>query len=576
MKITENSTIGAHWQDSVIRHSTSCAVADAVCCYTYEEAEVRIGRMRAFLQKQGIHPGQVIAVDTFHRADFWNAVMAIVTSGCAYLPIPPQYPEERKDFMCSDSKAVYRLDQARIESICADENAPCSHEVSDTPDSPCYVIYTSGTTGQPKGVMIRQKWLTNLCAWNTDVTRLNKDSRVLSLNALCFDASVKNIFSPMMVGAQLLMNIEKPMDIRGLYAYISEKRPTHINATPALLELLTEEAAEDGYAGMKSVTCIMSGGEAFRKKPMSILRSNMPDTLRILNVYGPTECTSVTTCHVLTDEDFFDDTKSVPIGSPIGGKKVITVDKDGNSCSPDEQGELYIGGIGTAEGYLHQPEKTAEKFVMFNNERYYRSGDLCSIDNDGAVHYFGRIDTQIKLNGYRIETEEITAKASSLAGIRSAAVLFETEKLVLFYTADDQTEIIAIRDSLAKSLPVYMLPAEYIKIDELPVTERGKTDLSALKKLYNERFAVKQSDTKSTGENDLASQIIVIWSRLLERQDIKADDNFFDVGGNSLKLYKMGKLLEREFSVPIDPMDLMELSSAKKIAGYISDLKRKE
>ena len=577
MKITENSTVGAHWQEAVSRYSTSCAVSDEVCSLTYQQADVRMGRLRAYLKAEGIKAGQVVGIDTFNCADFWVAVMAIVTSGCAYLPLPPQYPEERKNFMLSDSKAVYRFTREEIERICGDENAAYSGEVSDDPESPCYVIYTSGTTGKPKGVMIRQKWLMNLCRWNIEVTGLTADSRVLSLNALCFDASVKNIFSPMMVGAGLLMNIERPMDIAALYSYISKHQPTHINATPALLELLAEEAAADNYSGMKTLRCVMSGGEAFRKKPLAALCGAVKG-IRVLNVYGPTECTSVTTCHQVTADELADSAANVPIGRPISGKKVLTVGEDGKRCAAGEQGELYIGGIGTAEGYLDRPELTAEKFVIYEDERYYRSGDLCSIDADGAVHYFGRIDTQIKLNGYRIETGEIAAAAEAVSGIKSAAVIFEDEKLTLCYTADGETEVSKIKEVLAGTLPTYMLPAQYLELEKLPVTERGKTDLAKLKEICREHFGkaegvVQERPQQENAEQDMTSQVIAIWARLLGRQDIKPADNFFDVGGNSLKLYKMGKLMEREFGVPIDPMDLMELSSAKKTAEYISGLK---
>lgn len=567
-----NNIISKIWKDSAVRYSSRLVVADRYSAYTYQEAETVISRLRAYLKAQGATVGSVIALDTFHRAEFWLAVMAIVTSGCAYLPIPPQYPAVRRQYMIRNSNAVLHLTEAEIFRICTDPGAPVCGTVSDTPESPCYVIYTSGTTGQPKGVLIRQNWLLNLCRWNLDVTELHAGDCVLSLNSLCFDASVKNIFSPMMTGASLLMNIENPADIRALYAYLAEKQPTHINATPSMLDVLLEEAGEHEYAGMQSVQCIMSGGEVFQKKQLCAFRQAKQGALRVINVYGPTECTSVTAYHVLTEQDFAEPERPVPVGKPIPGKEILLVREDGGLCRPGEKGELYITGLGIAEGYLGDPIRTAEKFVSYQGQSCYRSGDICytdPADPEGLLYYSGRTDTQIKLNGYRIETEEIASRACALPEIRSAAVLFTDGKLVLCYTASARLPEETLRTALADILPAYMLPASYYYLPEMPMTERGKIDFAGLQTWYTGQSSQKsQTDTGIQPESIIA-KVLAVWENLLGTTGIQPTDNFFDAGGNSLKLYKMGKMLEKAFSVRIDPMDLMELSSAKKIAQYI-------
>ena len=570
MIISENKTIGQLWKEACIRYSSHTAVSDEKGTYSYQEADSNIGRLKAYYQAKGITGGDVIALESSNYAGFWFAAMAAVTLGCAYLPIPPQYPEERRNYMIQDSHASVMLNQAEIEAILSDDSAPVSKDCCDTLDSPCYIIYTSGTTGVPKGVVIRQKWLINLCIWNQEVTQLDESCSVLSLNALCFDASVKNLFTPFMTGASLVMNIANPADIPHLYAYISEKKPTHLNATPSLIDVLLEEAQEHDYQGMRSVRCIMSGGESFQKKQLADFFRAQQKQLRVLNVYGPTECTSVTACHILTEQELTQEEISVPIGKPIRNKKIFLVDEQGNLCGSNQKGELYISGEGIADGYLNDPEKTKQKFITFQGEYCYKSGDICFADENQILYYCGRTDNQIKLNGYRIELEEISEKALSVQkGIRSAKALFIENKIVLFWSAAEQLPEQDFREQLRKSLPEYMLPSCCIFVPEMPLTERGKINTAELKKLYdaflNPAVSAVPENTQSIEE-----RIIRIWQKLLQIQNIQTGDNFFDIGGNSLKLYKMGKMLEKEFSVKIEPIYLMELSSVRKIADFIS------
>jgi len=575
MNISETKTIGELWEESRIRYSRHTAVSDEQGSYSYEEANVNISKIRAYYQMQGIKAGDIIALESSNFAGFWFAVMAAVTIGCAYLPIPPQYPEERRNYMIQNSHAAIMLNKTKIEAILSDTAAPVSETISDTLESPCYVIYTSGTTGVPKGVVIRQKWLLNLCIWNQEVTELDDSCSVLSLNALCFDASVKNLFTPFMTGASLIMNIANPADIQHLYAYISEKKPTHLNATPSVIDVLLEEAQEHDYKGVQTIRCVMSGGESFQKKQLAEFFRAKLKQLHVLNVYGPTECTSVTAYHVLSEQELTQEEIPVPIGKPIRKKKIFLVNEQGNLCKNNEKGELYISGEGIAEGYLSDPEKTKQKFVIFEGERCYKSGDICFTDENQILYYCGRTDNQIKLNGYRIELEEISEKASVLEGIRAVKAMFIDNKIILFYSAVQQYPEQKLKDLLRKSLPEYMLPSCFIFTQEMPLTERGKTDTTELKKLYD-AFLNPQSDEKNNSsdtqntEEPIEERIIRIWQKLLQIQNIQIGDNFFDVGGNSLKLYKMGKMLEKEFSVKIEPLYLMELSSVRKIADFIS------
>lgn len=569
--ISESKTIGELWKESLTKYGGKIAVKDENTEFTFSQADLRISKIRSYLTDSGVKAGDRIAVEACNSVGFWLAAMAIVTQGCAYVPIFPSCPEERKEYMIKDSKAVLFLKEEKTQELISGFLAPINLDICDSPDSPCYVIYTSGTTGTPKGVQIIQSWLINLCIWYKNTAEIEENSLVLSLNSLCFDASVKNIFTPFMVGAATLMNIQNSIDINGLYNHIKKNSPTHINATPGVIDVLLQEAEEEEYDGLKSVCCIISGGEAFQKGRLSDFYKKSGKNLRVINVYGPTECTSVTTSHILTAEELTDEKKvGVSIGTPIRKKRIVIVDDNGRRCNAGKKGELYIGGEGVANGYLNDEARSIEKFVIYDNEHFYKSGDICYSDDNGQIYYCGRKDNQIKLNGYRIELDEISERLVLMNGIKAVKSFFINNMIISCYSSDAPKDEISLKEFLGKALPEYMIPKYFVHIDGMPLTERGKIASEKLKE-YVISLLSNRENRNENEYDEIQKRVVGIWEKLLGIRNIGITDNFFDVGGNSLKLYKMGKMIEKEFGIKVEPLFLMELSSVKRVSDFVNE-----
>lgn len=560
-------SFGELWKESVIKYGPNIAVSDEQTQYTYQQVNEYLEMIHGYLAKRKIVSGERVAIETVNKAQTWIFILAILTYGCSYVPIDREYPENRKKFMREDSRAACFLSEKDCEKILKDGEGSLKFTVRDSLNSPAYVIYTSGTTGIPKGVELYQEELLNLCNWYIDTVGLGAGSKVLSLNALSFDASVKNLFAPLLVGARVIMNIENPRDIYSVVKAIEKHQPTHVNGTPSLLQLLLEEDRENGYQAFSSTECIITGGEAFKKAELAELYKNKH--IKIVNVYGPTECTSVSSFHVVNEKELLDKESEIPIGRAIPKKELYVVNEKDELCATNEKGELYIGGIGIAKGYINAETKTREKFVQFQGRYVYKSGDLCYRNDEGNLYYCGRIDQQIKLNGYRIELEEIASQIEKLEQVKTCSCLFVNDTIVACYCEKEQITEEEIKKSLRTNLPEYMIPKQFVVVSSIPVTERGKADIPELTRYVEQHVFTVQETKEQVKENKIQSRIAAIWKKLLCLPVIDEKDNFFDIGGNSLKLFKMGKMLEKEFSIRIEPMYLMELSSIKKVTEFI-------
>lgn len=559
---------------------------------TYKEMLICVKRLSYLLKERGVERGSHVAVLSDRSVETVLSIYAIMQLGAAYVPIETDYPAERIRYMLQDSncklllvpKTIEKVPEVQIDSIRIDRETLMSKELAlceDIPDRecPCYVIYTSGTTGRPKGVEIYNEGLVNLCCWFQKATDITEQSKLLVLNPFGFDASVKNIFTPLMIGATLVLGAELLFDTEKILEIAKHNKVTHINCVPSLFYALLDSEKEHQYESLKEIKFVILGGEALQSKPlMGWAESDLQ--AKILNVYGPTECTSVTTAYYVTKEEVLNNA-SISIGTPIDNKLVYVLTKNQKLCPVGIEGELYISGVGTATKYLSAPEGYEEAFqdnIFVPGEIMYKTGDIVKWNAQGLLEFSGRKDGQVKINGHRIELSEIESVLDRCEGVKESVVLVYKENnkkeiLVAFIICDyeSMTEE-TIKQFAMDYIPTYMIPAKIKFLKQFPHNFNGKTDKKALlSSLKIEKSVKKISHSEGTKTQ---IQLEEIWKELLGVEQVDYDVNFFDAGGYSLLLYKLSKAISEKFSIEVSFVDLMTYTTINKFSELID--KRKE
>lgn len=580
------------FEAQVRRTPDAVALVDPARTLTYAELNAQANRLARHLLVLGVGPDDRVALCAGRDAKTVIGLLAVLKAGGAYVPLDLDYPDDRLVHMLRDSAPVAmlarrgvsgRLVEATIPLLDLDaDDAPWSTLSSDDPEVHAlterhlaYVIYTSGSTGLPKGVMIEHRSVANLWAEldRRVFSALAPDARV-ALNApFSFDASVQSITQLLSGRCMVLVPERARKDGAAMVAFLDRQRIDAFDCTPAQLELMLAAGLlhSSGYRPQ----AVLVGGEAISRKTWRVLACASP-ALRFYNVYGPTECTVDATLAEIAGD-------TPHIGAPVGGARVHLLDADQCPVAADEEGELYIGGIGVARGYFGREALTAERFVTdpFDpapDARLYRTGDLGRWRNDGHLDYLGRNDFQVKLHGYRIEPGEIEARLAACAGVREAVVVVREDRagdrrLVAYCTmhADAVAAPSALRAQLAEVLPDYMLPNAYVRLEAFPLTPNGKVDRSALPAPIRTRAELAGAYEPPLDEAERA--ICAAYAALLDLDDIGRHDNFFELGGNSLLAARLLESLRHNgFAICAPPV---RESALRAIAGLaVTDLFR--
>lgn len=526
-------------------------------CITIQEKSVTFGellklseKLDCVIQQKTKGEKSIIAVITERSVEMYVAIYGIIRGGNAYLPIDPDYPPERIDYILKNSEAAAVVAQEKFVHFSGKKNCINMTEVINSdaanlgapgckavPDDTAYVIYTSGSTGNPKGVRISHKSALNRILWMHKKYPLGADDVILQKTPYTFDVSVWEHFWWGMCGGSLA--VSKPGEHflpAKILDEVYENKVTHLHFVPSVFELFLSylEAHKDDCNKFDSVRYVFLSGEALTA---SLLQRfyKLYDYNRVTlhNLYGPTECAVDVTYYdcVPTDID------PVPIGKPIYNTQMYVVDKYLKPLPIGVTGELCIAGMNVGQGYLNNPELTAEKFVNnpFGEGKLYRTGDLAWWREDGNIIFVGRKDSQIKLNGQRIETEEIEAVISSIPEVESVAVAVRNSNhrdfLVAFYSSKKISEA-SIREFCRKKLPKYMVPSFIVHVDNLPLNKNGKLDRKAL-----EKIELNACDSKMQAPvNDIEKNICRIFEKYLPEKNIGRDSDFFELGGTSLTM----------------------------------------
>lgn len=552
---------------------------------TYGELNRRANQLAHYLREKGVGPAVLVAVCVERTFEMIVSFLAVLKAGGAYLPLDLSYPAERLSFMLEDSKTRYILASQTtatvasghsahivcLEAEAADINAQAENDSlsSSAPDSLAYVMYTSGSTGKPKGVAVMHKGIVRLVK-DIDYAQLGPEEVFLQLTTIAFDVSAFEIYGSLLNGGKLVIVENGKPSIAQIGKAIQQYNVTSMCITPEMLHLLLDQCGEE----LLPLRQVLAAGDVLSVSLAARLTTKLPNC-RLINAYGPTENSVYTTAYAVHRVSMTD--RSIPIGRPIANDRVYILDKYLELLPVGIVGELYATGDGIAQGYLHNPELTTEKFIPnpFSNKAtlLYKTGDLARYQTDGNIEFIGRVDNQVKVRGCRIELGEIETVISRHPNIRHCIVSASTSReglksLIAYVVLRTNVRLNQkeLRSFVRLELPDYMVPSLFIAISEVPLTPVGKLDRGALP----EPHTTTESDWKHVEpRNDTETKLAEMWGKLLNLSKVGVTDNFFDLGGHSLLAMRMFADIQRTFEKKLAVSILFQEDTIEKLAQVI-------
>jgi amino acid adenylation domain-containing protein len=550
------ASVAAQFEARAAVHPDRLALEAPGVKLSYAELNARANRLAHHLIGHGAGPERYVAVALPRSADLVVALLAVLKSGAGYLPLDPEYPAERIDYMLADAVPVVTLREL------PDVTGQPDHDpgVRVSPTAPAYVIYTSGSTGRPKGVVIPQAALLNFLASMADLFGLDEHDRLVAVTTIAFDIAALEVWLPLLSGAAIIMaDREDVTDPEILVWLIANKGVTVMQATPSLWQAVIS-SHPDGVRGLR----MLVGGEAL---PPGLAATMAELGSEVTNLYGPTETTIWSTAARLADRP-----GPPAIGRPIANTSAYVLDEALRPVPPGLAGELYLAGEGLARGYHGRPELTAERFVADPygppGTRMYRTGDLARWGRDGALDYLGRVDFQVKLRGHRVELGEVEAALGAHPDVAQAAVTVRDDRLVgyLVPVAGRQLDLGALRALAARSLPDYMVPSALMVLAALPLTPNRKIDRKALP-----TPAAGPRERRGRAPRSVTEELLCeLFAELLELPSVGPEDDFFTVGGHSLLALRLVSRIRSIFEVEIKIRHLFQRPSVAGLAELIA------
>ncbi|MFR9754996.1 non-ribosomal peptide synthetase [Streptomyces sp. TR06-5] len=557
--------------------STAVVVSDVET--TYRDLNARANRLAALLRKRGVGPGARVGLCLRRNVDLTTAVLAVLKTGAAYVPLDPAHPAGRVAEITADADLHTVLAHAEVGKAVSEVTAPVvtldavlaelaampaqNPPLAAGPGDVAYVIYTSGSTGKPKGVLLEHRGVVNFIDTTRDLFDLTPADRVLGFASATFDVSVFETFAALLTGARLCLATEdERLSIDRLQSLMERAGITVIDLPPTVMPLLVPEKFTD-------LRIAFVGGEAFSGE----LVNRWNPGRRLFNGYGPTECTVT----MIIEECPGTWDASPPIGLPMTNHVAHVLDRDLRQVPVGVPGELVIGGAGLARGYLDRAELTAEKFVTdpFGTApggRLYRTGDLVKRLPDGRLVFLGRLDQQVKIRGLRIELGEVESALASMEGVGTVRAQPWTDDagdrhLVGYLTGIHEQQVPAVREHLAALLPSYMIPSYFVVLDELPLTSSGKVDWRRLPAPDPGSAGGEPADEPRTAtERVLLDDVL---TPLLRNVRLGVHDDFFQAGGNSLQAAQLMSAINRRFGVEVALTDFFTSPTIAHLAGVV-------
>ena len=547
---------------------------------SYYELDRRSNMLAHFLRSLGVGPGLSVAICLERGIDQMIAVLGVLKAGACYVPVDPAYPAERVSFLLEDCQAPVLIvseglrqslptglmltvslesDWEQIQQHSQEEVGSCVDA-----DELAYIIYTSGSTGKPKGVGVSHRSASNLARAQMEVFGIREGTVVMQFASMSFDAAVSEWTTALLTGGRLVMGSgEEMMPGREMIEMMRREGVEVVTLPPSVLGVLPEDE-------LPELRTLVVAGEACPQE----LVGRWGRSRRMLNAYGPTETTVCATVSGRLEEG------SAPlIGKAIRGMRVYVLDERQEVLPRGVGGELCVGGVGVARGYLNKAGQTAEKFVpdAFGEERggrLYRTGDRARWMQGGELQYLGRRDEQVKVRGYRVELGEVEAVMMQQAGVAQCAVMVREGRLVAYVSGAEGQEVRAVelREEIGRKLPVYMVPGEIVVMGRLPLTRHGKVDRRALPAPQREEGAERRKGASSAVEEIVAG----IWGEVLGREEVGVEENFFELGGHSLLATQVISRIRAAFSVELPLRTLFEHATVKGIAREVEEWRQEE
>ena len=587
VKYDEDKTIVELFEEQVERTSEKIAIETEGKGLTYNELNQRTNIIGRLLRSKGVKPDNIVGIMLDRSVDMITAIIGVLKSGGAYLPIDPEYPIKRIKYIIEDSDIdilITKRDLIKqsnltkeiisIEDISIKDKDTSNLKIINKATDLAYVIYTSGSTGNPKGVMIEHKSLINTINWMQRKYPLENKDIILQNTTFTFDVSVWELLWWSIYGGSVyLLEPNQEKEPNKILEVIQKKKITIMHFVPSMLSAFLKYVEQVNMNNKEiKLRQVFTSGEALQINHVEEFYRYFYN-VKLSNLYGPTEATIYSSYYDCENKEYL---KPIPIGKPIDNIKLFILDKNRNLQPIGVVGELYIAGDGLGRGYINKPELTAEKFVenpFKKGERMYKTGDLARWLPDGNIEYLGRIDHQVKIRGYRIELGEIENIITKQKGVKGVVVLSRKDKIEMDYLCayiekEAYITIESIKGEIRKELPEYMIPSVFIEVNEIPLTSNGKIDRKSLLKIE----AKITKDKKYEGpSNETEARLVKLWEDLLDIEKIGVCDNFFDLGGHSLRATILSGRIQRELDVEITVRDIFNYPNIRELSKYIKE-----
>lgn len=540
--------------------------------FTFQELNEKSNQLANYLKaNHTLGANDLIAVALPRSEWMITAILAIHKIGAAYVPIDPKHPQDRINYIVQDSSSALIIDEKLLQEFHAvvENYSKENLKLSTQPTDIAYVLYTSGSTGNPKGCILEHRGVVNRIQWMWEAFNYTNQDVILQKTTFTFDVSVWEIFMPLCWGTKMIVCSDEDVSIpQNIEALIKKHKVTCLHFVPSMLDVFIDSLFDESYdfSNLSSLRQVITSGEALQLNTVKKWYEKLETPIQ--NLYGPTEASIDVTWYTTAINDTV-----IPIGKPIWNTSIYILDTHNNLVPIGCSGEIYLAGTGLARGYLNRAELTAEKFVenpFAPGEKMYKTGDIGKWTSDGNIIYAGRNDNQLKIRGLRIELGEIEQCLLEIETLDSATVLARKSssnesELVAYIVSSPEPDIKGIKEALKKKLPDYMIPNHFVKLETLPLTLNGKLDRKKL-------LAISTTSESETieivqPENELEENILQIWKEILSKEEISVIDNFFEIGGHSLRAIKLQSMLKRKLSLNLSIKDIYNRPTIKRMAA---------
>ncbi|MGO4295016.1 amino acid adenylation domain-containing protein [Chitinophaga sp. RAB17] len=542
---------------------------------TYKELHERSAQLGHYLRERyKIKPNDLVGI-ILERSDWLViTILAVLKAGGAYVPIDPEYPQERIDYMIADSQCKVVIDKQELWSFrLQEEQYPKEEPVAvNKPGDLAYVIYTSGTTGHPKGTLITHRNVVRLFKTDKPLFDFGAADVWTLFHSCCFDFSVWEMYGALLFGGKLVVvPLLTAKDPQAFLEVLRQEKVTVLNQTPSAFYNIIKQELLKAQTDLQ-LRYVIFGGEALSPAKLKEWKERYPHT-RLINMYGITETTVHVTYKEITNKEITVNISN--IGKPVPTLSCYVLDRQQQLLPRGVPGELYVGGAGVAKGYLNRDELTSQRFMASpfkRDERWYRSGDLVKILDNWELEYLGRIDEQVKIRGYRIELGEIENAIQAHDAVTATVVVAKNntegeKELVAYIVSKTDFNAALLRAHLSKCLPDYMVPGYFVQLEALPLTANGKVDRKRLPD--PEGIGMETGVVYVAPRNELEEKLVLIWQEILGREKIGVKDNFFEIGGHSLKATRLASQIRKTFDVNLNLLTLLGNPTIEGIAGEI-------